>query len=72
MGTNNEKKEDLETMFEKLEIVIKALESDSVTLEKSFQHYNQGMKIIQECNQTIDQIEKLVMVLDQKGNISEF
>lgn len=72
MGTNNEKKDDLETMFEKLEIVIKALESSDVTLEKSFQHYNQGMKIIQDCNQTIDQVEKLVMALDKSGTLAEF
>lgn len=72
MGTNNESKDDLESMFQKLEIVIKSLESNDITLENSFQSYNQGMNIIKECNKTIDQIEKMVMVLDDRGEQSEF
>lgn len=67
-----DKKENLEEMFQNLEEVIREMEDSDVTLEQSFDLYNRGMKILKECNRTIDEVEKKVLVLDENGETHEF
>lgn len=70
MGT--EKKENLEEMFDRLDQVIGTLEGEDVSLEEAFGLYNQGMKLIRRCNQTINEVEKKILVLDENGEKHEF
>ena len=70
MGT--EKKENLEEMFDRLDQVIGTLEGEDVSLEEAFGLYDQGMKLIRRCNQTINEVEKKVLVLDENGEKHEF
>ena len=67
------KAQTLEQSFEKLEQIIGNLEHGDVSLEDSFKLYNEGMKLIQNCNQQLDQVEKKIVVLNQKeGDEDEF
>ena len=66
------KKESLEQMFASLEDVIARLEQEDVTLEKSFELYNRGMTLLKKCSQSIDEVEKKVLVLDEEGDTHEF
>ena len=67
------KAQTLEQSFEKLEQIIGNLENGDVSLEDSFKLYNEGMKLIQNCNQQLDKVEKKVVVLNQKeGDEDEF
>ena len=67
------KAQTLEQSFEKLEQIIGNLENGDVSLEDSFQLYNEGMKLIQNCNQQLDKVEKKIVVLNQKeGDEDEF
>lgn len=70
MGT--EKKENLEEMFDLLDQVIGTLEGEDVSLEEAFGLYDQGMKLIRRCNQTINEVEKKILVLDENGEKHEF
>lgn len=70
MGT--EKKENLEEMFDRLDQVIATLEGEDVSLEEAFGLYDQGMKLIRRCNQTINEVEKKILVLDENGEKHEF
>ena len=70
MGT--EKKENLEEMFDRLDQVIGTLEGEVVSLEEAFGLYDQGMKLIRRCNQTINEVEKKILVLDENGEKHEF
>lgn len=70
MGT--EKKENLEEMFDRLDQVIGTLEGEDVSLEEAFGLYDQGMKLILRCNQTINEVEKKILVLDENGEKHEF
>ena len=70
MGT--EKKENLEEMFDRLDQVIGNLEGEDVSLEEAFGLYDQGMKLIRRCNQTINEVEKKILVLDENGEKHEF
>ena len=67
-----EKKENMEEMFSQLETVIGNLEKEDVTLEESFELYNQGMTLLRKCNSAIDEVEKKVLVLDGNGDTDEF
>ena len=60
------KTQTLEQSFEKLEQIIGNLENGDVSLEDSFKLYNEGMKLIQNCNQQLDKVEKKIVVLNQK------
>ncbi len=67
------KAQTLEQSFEKLEQIIGNLENGDVSLEDSFKLYNEGMKLIQNCNQQLDKGEKKIVVLNQKeGDEDEF
>lgn len=70
MGT--EKKENLEEMFDRLDQVIGTLEGEDVSLEEAFGLYDQGMKLIRRCNQTLNEVEKKILVLDENGEKHEF
>ena len=70
MGT--EKKENLEEMFDRLDQVIGTLEGEDVSLEEAFGLYDQGMKLIRRFNQTINEVEKKILVLDENGEKHEF
>ena len=41
------------------------LQNGELTLEESFQHYEEGMKLIRECHQSIDQVEKKLQVIQE-------
>lgn len=62
----------LEGTFEQIEEVIARLETEEITLEESFQEYNRGMKLLQHCNATIDQVEKKVLQINEDGGLDEF
>ena len=67
------KTQTLEQSFEKLEQIIGNLENGDVSLEDSFKLYNEGMKLIQNCNRQLDKVEKKIVVLNQKeGDEDEF
>ena len=42
-----------------------------ISLEDSFLVYEQGMKLIKECNDKIDRVEKKVLELNAEGVLEE-
>lgn len=54
----------LEESFEELSGIIKQLEEEEISLEASFQLYNKGMKLLKNCNDSIDKVEKKIVVLE--------
>jgi len=61
----------LQEMLQTLEGQIRALESEDISLEDSFLVYEQGMKLIKECNDKIDRVEKKVLELNAEGTLQE-
>ncbi len=70
----NKEKEDLnlEELFASLDKIIEKMEDDKITLEDSFQCYYKGMELLKSCNEKIDQVEKQVQMIDDKGELHEF
>jgi len=68
----NEKKESLEQMFEQLDETVTKMEKEDLSLEDSFTLYHKGMDLLKKCSDTIDQVEKKMLVLDEEGETHEF
>lgn len=58
------KKMTLEQSFECLDSVIRQLQGGELTLEESFKKYEEGMKLIKNCNDAIDKVEKKLFVVN--------
>ncbi|MCI8771870.1 MAG: exodeoxyribonuclease VII small subunit [Lachnospiraceae bacterium] len=58
------KKVTLEESFEALDSIIEELQSGELTLEESFKKYEEGMKLIKSCNDSIDKVEKKLLVIN--------
>ncbi|MBO5483885.1 MAG: exodeoxyribonuclease VII small subunit [Lachnospiraceae bacterium] len=60
------KKISLEESFEQLDEIIQELQGGDMTLEDSFKKYEEGMKLIKNCNDAIDKVEKKLIVLEEE------
>lgn len=68
----DKKEQSLEELFEELDMVAARLEQGDLTLEESFQLYQDGMNKLKLCNEKIDQVEKKVLILEESGELHEF
>lgn len=71
MGKKKEEALSLEEALKRLELTVEKLQQEEITLEESFQLYKQGMDYVKICSETIDQVEKNVLMLNQEGNLVE-
>jgi len=62
----------IEEAFEKLREILGKMDEEGVSLVESFRCYEQGMKLIRYCNETIDTVEKKVRVLSAEGETDAF
>lgn len=59
------KKLSLEESFEALDEIIGNLQSGELTLEESFQKYEEGMKLVKNCSEAIDKVEKKLEIINE-------
>lgn len=62
----------LEQAFSLLDEIINEMEQSDVSLDDSFQKYNEGMKLLKLCNEKIDSVEKQVLMINENGGLDEF
>lgn len=62
----------LEELFEVLDQMIEKLEDRNISLDKSFQLYEEGMNLLKTCNEQIDHVEKKMLIMDENGDTNEF
>lgn len=60
----------IEQNFEKIEDIIDAMQSEDITLDKSFDLYNEGLKLIKDCNEKIEKVETQIKIIE-KENVNE-
>ena len=58
------KKVSLEESFEQLETIIELMKTGDMTLEDSYKKYEEVMKLIKNCSNSIDRVEKKLIVLE--------
>ena len=61
----------MEQSFEELEEIITKLENPDISLDDSFKLYNTGVGLLKACNDSIDKIEKQMILLNENGEINE-
>ncbi len=62
----------LESNLELLDDIIAQLENDDISLEDAFNAYSNGIKLVKECNDAIDRVEKKVQLLMDNGETEDF
>lgn len=61
------KSKSLEKTLEQLNNLLSNLEKGDISLEASFALYQEGMKLLKQCNESIDKVEKQLMILEEEG-----
>lgn len=67
-----EKVKSMEEAFAALDEIVEQLETGEGSLEEVFQNYQKGMELLKECSSQLDLVEKKMMLLNEKGELSEF
>ena len=62
----------IEDAFVELDGIVEQLERADVSLEESFLIYQTGMKLLKECSEKIDTVEKRMLMMNEDGGLSEF
>lgn len=53
----------IEESFSELDKIVKILENKDTPLEEAFTVYEQGIRLIKNCNENLDKVEKDIIVL---------
>ncbi len=63
----SEDKLKISDIFEKLDTIVKEMEDPRLPLEESFEHYTEGLKLLKQCSESIESIEKQIEVLEAEN-----
>lgn len=58
----------IEESFEKLEEILAKMEDEETGLEESFRLYEEGLKLVKNAADSIDKVEKQIMILSEEDN----
>lgn len=58
----------IEESFEELNKIISALENKEIPLEDAFKKYEEGIKLVKQCNESLDDVEKKIIILQDGEN----
>ena len=61
----------LEERMQKMEDIIRRMESMEMTLEESFRLYKEGMDQLKACSDMIDTVEKDLQIIEEGGSENE-
>jgi exodeoxyribonuclease VII small subunit len=66
-------KKTFEEQIKELEEIVSDLESGNTTLDDSIEKYTQAMKLVNDCDKKLKNIEeKVTKILKENGNLEEF
>ena len=60
---------DFETAIAELESIVKSLEEGDLTLERSLELYERGVQLSRFCHARLEEAERRVEILDERGEI---
>ena len=61
----------IEETFKELDGIMEKLEAPDTSLEDSVAFYEAGMKLVRECSEKIDKVEKKILILQEGGGDHE-
>jgi exodeoxyribonuclease VII small subunit len=71
MATRNQREKKFEEALEELEAIVERLESGELSLEESLTAFEQGVRLVNLCNQKLNEVEKKIelLVKDKEGKL---
>ena len=71
MAKKNQREKKFEEALEELESVVERLESGELSLEDSLTAFEQGVRLVNFCNQKLNEVEKKIelLVKDKDGQL---
>ncbi|NKB22821.1 MAG: exodeoxyribonuclease VII small subunit [Kiritimatiellae bacterium] len=63
---NETKKQNFEASLQRLETIVKEMETGSLDLEKMMAHFEEGMQLVKTCSAKLNEVEKKIEVLVKK------
>lgn len=58
--------------FDKLDQILEKLESDDIRLSDAVKLYTEGVEVVKKCKESLDKVEKELIILDENGEEYEF
>jgi len=62
-----EKRPNFEKALERLETIVQAMESDTLSLDKMMKHFEEGMTLVKLCTETLNEVEHKIEILVKKN-----
>jgi exodeoxyribonuclease VII small subunit len=62
---------DFESALKELEALVEKMEQGDIPLEESLQHFERGIQLTRQCQQSLQAAEQKVQILLEKGNTTE-
>ena len=70
--SGNEKELKLEEALDRIDALLHQMGDKGVSLEETFRLYQEGMRLLKNCSEQIDRVEKQMIQIDEEGQIHEF
>ena len=70
--SGNEKELKLEEGLDRIDALLNQMGDKDVSLEETFRLYQEGMRLLKNCSEQIDRVEKQMIQIDEEGQIHEF
>lgn len=73
LKNNTEKTTDdfvIEEAFEQLSIIVEKLDRPETNLSESIKLYSNGVELLKQCSDTLDCVEKQIVILNEEGNMN--
>lgn len=65
------KKFTVEQAFEELDGIVEALEKEDTSIQDALKLYTKGVKLVQKCQESLDTVEKELIILGDSETISD-
>ncbi len=59
---------EIEEAFGQLDSILEALENRDTPLEEALKEYERGVKLVRQCSESLDRVEKQIIVLQGDGD----
>ncbi len=70
--SGDKKEMKLEEALDRIDALLNQMGDKDVSLEETFRLYQEGMRLLKNCNEQIDRVEKQMIQIDEEGQIHEF
>ena len=65
---NSDKQPGFEKSLERLETIVREMESGELSLEKMMKHFDEGMSLVGVCSAKLNEVERKIELLVKQGN----